>query len=162
MEIITRENAEGENEYFLMDADQQKETDVRLLIFEEIVNDCQWLDEENRFILVEYYDWDNNELLAIVNANGELIRKGISEVIEFVTEHGMFIIMQIGDNLGEERFDYMAEEEDHVYGVINLNGDYIIDPQPEPIEYNDYEGVFELGKGDEAVKIDLVGKPAED
>lgn len=159
MELIPRETAEGETEYYLIDTENRRETDVKNIVYEEIVNECHWLDEEHQFIEVHYYDWDNNELIAIVNSEGELLRKGILDIVEYVLEYKLFIIVQLGDDLGVDRFDYMADEEDHLYAVINRFGEYVIEPQQEVISYNDYENVFEYGEGEEMVKVDVMGNP---
>jgi hypothetical protein len=160
MELIPRETSSGDTEYYLIDPENRREVDVKNIVFEEIVNECHWIDEEQTFIEVHYYDWDNSELIAIVNNQGEMLRKSILDIVEYLVEYKLFIIVQLGDHLGEDRFDYMADEEDHLYAVINQFGEYVIEPQPFVIEYNDFDNVFEYGEGESVLRIDVMGKPA--
>ena len=160
-ELVNRENAEGETEYFLISPELKKEIDLKTIIYEEIINDCNWLDEEETFLEVQYNDWDNNEMVALVSAGGELLRKGIKHVVEYIPTNRLFIIAQTGDSLGEERFDYMTDEDDHVYAVINQYGEYVISPQHEEITFDDYENIFEIGIGENYARYDLLGNVAE-
>ena len=123
MELITRETSTGDTEYFLFDPQSNREADIKTIICEEIINECNWLDADDRFMEVRYYDWDENELSAIINSDGELLRKGIVEITNFIPPYKHFIILQTGDDLGIARFDYQADEEDQLFAVINEIGE---------------------------------------
>ena len=157
MELITRETSTGDTEYFLFDPQSNREADIKTIICEETINECNWLDADDRFMEVRYYDWDENELSAIINSDGELLRKGIVEITNFIPPYKHFIILQTGDDLGIARFDYQADEEDQLFAVINEIGEYIVEPQPEEVTYNDYDDLYEYGE----IKVDISGNVVE-
>ena len=48
VDIVIRETPEGEVIHYLLSEDE-REFDLRGLLFEDEVTDCDWLDEEQRF-----------------------------------------------------------------------------------------------------------------
>ncbi len=157
VDIVIRETPEGEVIHYLLDEDE-REFDLRGLLFEDEVTDCDWLDEEQRFLVAAYNDWEGNANFAILSLHGELLRKGIRQIRQYIPEQRLFIIEQTGASLGEDRFDYQAEEDDILFAVMNDTGDYVIEPQPEQIFYNEQETAFGVGSGQEWIIYDLKGK----
>lgn len=157
VDIVIRETPEGEVIHYLLSEDE-REFDLRGLLFEDEVTDCDWLDEEQRFLVAAYNDWEGKSNFAILSLHGELLRKGIRQIRQYIPEQRLFIIEQTGASLGEDRFDYQAEEDDILFAVMNDTGNYVIEPQPEQIFYNEQETAFGVGSGQEWIIYDLKGK----
>lgn len=155
--IIIRETNEGEVIHYLVTEDG-REFDLRGVLFEDEVTDCDWFDEEERFLVASYNDWDGQSNFAILSLHGELLRKGIRQIRQYIPEHRLFIIEQTGSSLGEDRFDYQAEEDDVLFAVMNDTGEYVIEPQTEQIYFNDQESVFGVGSASEWIIYDLKGQ----
>ena len=56
------------------------------------VTACEWPSEGYRFVRVQSSDWDSNELVAITNGQGKIIRKGICSVAEGLDQPQRFIV----------------------------------------------------------------------
>jgi|WetSurMetagenome_2_1015567.scaffolds.fasta_scaffold303119_2 hypothetical protein len=106
-------------------------------ILEEEISDCEWLGTKNKFLAANYTDWDSRELLAIFNDEGQIIRKGISNIETFIEKNDSFIITVSGYGLGEEAAFYNIAADDLKMAVINTSGEFIIAPKFDKIQFED-------------------------
>ena len=112
------------------------------LALDEGISECYWNDETRQFIIVEYYDWDTNELIAILNRNGQIIRKGIKSIEEYLEKYKLFIISIAGLGLGDEAFEYNLAFDDTKMAVINQFGDFHIFPYYDDVSFDEEENLF--------------------
>ncbi len=111
-------------------------------LFDDSVADCSWIDDDHEFLRVDYYDWDSNELTALVDSEGDIIRKGILNVEEYLPEHGLFILEMSGFGMGDEARDYDLESDDTKMAVINRFGKFIIPPEYDRIFFEPDDNQF--------------------
>jgi hypothetical protein len=112
------------------------------LALNEGISECYWIDESRQFIIVEYYDWDTNELTAIVNRSGQIIRKGIYSIEEYLEKYKLFIIIIAGLGLADEAFEYNLAYDDTKMAVINQFGDFQIFPYYDVVTFDEDENLF--------------------
>lgn len=120
-------------------------------LFKDEVLDCEWLDCNEDFLLVMYSDWDSNELYAIVDTNGVIIRDAIRSIECCVESANLIIVEMSGFGMGDEAAEYHLAADDWKMGVINQYGEFIIDPKYLTIYFDEQENVFCAGNhsGDE-------------
>jgi hypothetical protein len=97
---------------------------INKLLNEDVI-EC-WFENNQKYIEVMYSDWDSNELLAIINTHGHVIRKGIQSIEKFLEEQELFIISITGMGLGGEALYYNLADDDEKMAVIDSNGKFII------------------------------------
>lgn len=106
------------------------------------ISECYWIDEDKKFIILQYGDWDDSEYFAILNNNGSLIKKGIRE-FEYIKKENLFIALFNGSGLSEEEATYYnVGSDDFKMAVFNSYGKYVMPPQYNSIKYYDDEDVF--------------------
>jgi hypothetical protein len=116
-------------------------------LFDDSVAECSWIDDDHKYLRVDYYDWDSNELTALVDSEGDIIRKGILNVEEYLPEHGLFIVEMSGFGMGDRARDFDLEDDDSKMAVINRFGDFVIKPEYRSIIFEPEENLFYAGSG---------------
>ena len=111
-------------------------------LFRDGISECSWLDEERKLISVFYVDWDGNEVYAMVNSAGEILRKGITMIEDVVADEQLFIIQVTGLGLGDEASDYGLHSDNLRMAVVNRDGEFVISPEYERIRYEEDEKLF--------------------
>lgn len=124
-------------------------------LFNDTINECDWLDDGHQFLQVMYSDWDDNELFAIVNTNGEIIRNGIRSVEDFLEKQNLFIVEMSGVGMGDEASEYGISKDDWKMAVINKNGDFVVPPEFNDIWFDEDENLF---YADDKHKFTIDGK----
>ncbi|MEI6348874.1 MAG: hypothetical protein WCP69_13080 [Bacteroidota bacterium] len=105
------------------------------------VSDCNWLDKKHNFIEVNYSDWTENDLVAILTSDGEIIRDAIYCIEEIIEEHYLFIVRMSGAAMEEASYYGIASDEKKC-GLIDQCGDFIIDPDFLSMEYDKEENII--------------------
>jgi hypothetical protein len=105
------------------------------------VSDCNWLDKKHNFIEVNYSDWTENDLVAILTSDGEIIRDAIYCIEEIIEEHFLFIVRMSGAAMEEASYYGIASDEKKC-GLIDQCGDFIIDPDFLSMEYDKEENII--------------------
>jgi hypothetical protein len=135
-------------------------------LFDDGVSDFRWIGEDHEFLNVGYSDWDSSEFTAIVNTDGEILRKGILEIDEYVREHALFVVRMSGFGMHDEALDYDMQSDDEKIAVINRFGDFVIGPEYDSIVYEPEENLFYAwyGYGSNEIehKFTLDGKRVRD
>jgi hypothetical protein len=108
----------------------------------EGISECYWIDESKKFMVVEYYDWDTNELIAIVNWRGQIIRKGISSIEDYIEKFNLFIISISGLGMGDDAFAFDMESDDIRMAIIDQYGDFYINPLYDSLNYYEDEDIL--------------------
>jgi hypothetical protein len=108
----------------------------------EGISECRWQDEKQKILIVEYIDWDSNELIAIVTKDGQIIRKGIRSIEEYIDKYGVFIIIISGFGLGNEAPIYDLDEDDWKMAAINKYGEFIIPPKFDRINFDEDDNIL--------------------
>jgi len=111
-------------------------------IIEETISECSFIDKNNKYIEVLYSDWDSNELCAIVNADGEVIKTGIKSIEEFYEEYDLFRVILSGFAIASELIEFGLPSDDDYWAVIKWNGEYIINPNYGNIIYDEDDNYF--------------------
>ncbi|HPT72169.1 MAG TPA: hypothetical protein PLE74_07800 [Candidatus Cloacimonadota bacterium] len=111
-------------------------------ILGEDVTDCHWEGNHQTYLIAEYSDWDSNELWAIIDANGQLIKKGIRSIEQYIAKYQLFIVEMSGFALGYEATEYDLAPDDWKMAVINKHGDYIIPPKYPQIDFEEGDDFF--------------------
>ena len=121
----------------------EKETVINInKLINEDVSNCFWQDDAEKYLTVEYTDWDGTELIAIVNENNTILRKGIRSIEEYLDKHELFIINISGYGLGEEAGNYALGSDDWKMAVIDFNGRFIIPPEYDRIFFEEDGNIF--------------------
>ncbi|MDJ1497663.1 hypothetical protein QNI19_32285 [Cytophagaceae bacterium DM2B3-1] len=116
-------------------------------LFDDHIFDCQWLDEKQTYLKVFYTDWDSNELCAIVNPDGKIIRKGIRSLKGYIEKYQLFIVEMSGLAMGSEAINYLLSEFDWKMGVVNQRGEFIINPAYDSIRFDHDQELFYVNGG---------------
>jgi len=111
-------------------------------LFDDTICECDWLDDKHKFLQVMYSDWDSNELFAIVNTDGEIIRDAIRSVEEYIEKPQLFIVEMSGFGLGSEASEHDLSADDWKMAVINRYGEFVIEPIYPKIYFEDEESTF--------------------
>ena len=129
-------------------------------LIDEGISECRWQDEKQRFLIVEYNDWDSNELIAIVTKEGRIIKKGIRSIEFYVDSSELFIISITGSALDFDAIDYNLENDEWNMAVIDKYGEFFIPPHYDNISYDEDEKVFCIMdyKNRKEIKIPIEGK----
>ncbi|MBS1650441.1 MAG: hypothetical protein JSU07_00385 [Bacteroidetes bacterium] len=128
-------------------------------ILEESISECSWYGNDKKFIGVDYYDWDSNELTAIMNTNGDVLRSGITYVEEYLEKQQLFIINISGYGLKYQSLDYDIEEDENKFAVMDREGCFIIPPKYNAISFDKTAGVFYADRfGENSVTYSIKGK----
>jgi len=142
--LITKEEIVEDNEVTIWYID--KDNGAILIninkILDETITDCNWIGRDNKFLSVEYTDWDNNELIAILNDRGEIIKRGLEEIELFIEEKELFIAIFSGYGLGDDACYYNLGIDECKMSVLNYFGKFIIDPIYDEIHFNEEEFCF--------------------
>ena len=112
------------------------------LLFDDCVSECEWLDDGHKLVQVMYSDWDSRELVAIVNTNGEILRKGINSIEVVLEKQKRLIVDMSGFGMGDDASDYFLEQDDTRMAVIDWHGDFVIDPLYYSIWFEETENMF--------------------
>lgn len=111
-------------------------------ILDEEISECTWLGTKQKYLNVDYTDWDENELVAILDADGQIARKGIMYIETFIEDEGLFIIKISGHGLGEEATYFNLASDDWKMAVIDASGKFIIEPEYDKIQFEEEENIF--------------------
>ena len=127
------------------------------------ITECEWLDEGHRFIQVNYSDWDSRELIAIMNVQGEIIRKGILSVEEVLDKPQLFIVQMSGAAMDSEAavFEFGLAADDWKMAVLDEYGEFIIEPSYDAIWLEKDETFFcATGRNGDEYRFSLDGERA--
>lgn len=91
---------------------------------------CGWVDKKIGLIEVFGERWDGHEIYCIINTNGHIIKDNLNEQPKLIEGTNLLII-----ETDEDCNDWYK-------AVINSDGDYLLEPEFEWIEYNEDEKVF--------------------
>lgn len=108
----------------------------------ETISDCQWIDDEKKYIEVLYYNWDGSEFFAIINTKGYVLQVGIKEIQKYIIEFELFIVEVTGFGIGDEALYYNLQADDIKSAVIDFNGKFVIKPSYNSISFDDEKLVF--------------------
>ena len=111
-------------------------------LIDEGISECRWQDEKQKFLIVEYNDWDSNELIAIVTKEGRIIKKGIRSIEYFVDRYELFIITITGLALDFDAIEYNLENDEWNMAVIDKYGEFFIPPHYDSISYDEEDNIF--------------------
>lgn len=131
-------------------------------VLEEEISECTWLGKKSSILEVCYCDWDSMELTAILNDNGQIIKKGVVSIDTYIEEEGLFVVSFSGYGLGEEALNYSLAIDDCKMAVIDTYGRFIIGPIYNKIEFDENENIFYAKNYTGAeIKYTLTGKIIE-
>jgi hypothetical protein len=116
-EIIEEEGEQKQVTKWYFSKDRIHEINLENLIEDRVI-DCEWLDEKKTTLLVNYKDWDYNELYALVSLDGKLLRNGIAWIEKYLEEQEVMIAMLTGWGLGMENRYYSMDESDQKLVVL--------------------------------------------
>lgn len=120
------------------------------------ISQCDWLDNDHRFLVVMYHEWDSSEHFAIVDNSGDIVKRGVREIREYVKEHNLFVLRFSGFGIGEaEARYYSIEPDDWKMGVVRGSGEFVIEPVHDSIVFDADQQLFIV---DGEHRFDLDGK----
>jgi hypothetical protein len=151
-EILSQENGKI-TEWFLQKLSGEI-VDLRKVLADGII-ECVWQDEDRDFIVAFYYEWDTTELFAIIDKNGDVVKRGISEIIDYVEDAKVFIVRFEGRWLGAEQSYYVVADDEWKMAVIKSDGNFLIEPKYSKIVLDEDEHVF---IADKTNVFDLFGR----
>lgn len=121
------------------------------------ISDVNLLDDEKRdIVIIEYTDWNSNELRAIINKYGKVIYKGIRSIESHISirDFDLFVLEINSDHVDGNLYHYHGLRSDELYYlVINVYGEMLIEFTEDYITYDDYEDGFYVGNSEELFKI---------
>lgn len=142
-EIIYRVEGEEDDEISIWELKTPKGKVLNIAdILDHSVSDCNWVDEDHEFLDVFYSDWDSSEFSAILNKNGDVLRKGILEIAEYVKEHALFVVRMSGFGMHDEARDYDMESDDEKMAVINRFGGFVVPPEYDRLGFEPDDNLF--------------------
>jgi hypothetical protein len=110
--------------------------------FKDHIEYCEWIDEKKNFIRVNYIDWAENQLKAIMNIYGNVIMDGIEYIKEYVEPLQQFILEMSETGMGEDWTEYFLGSGDTRAAVINNIGEFILLPQYKSIRFDSTDEVY--------------------
>lgn len=112
------------------------------------------------FIEASYVDRLGSEFRILFNINGQLLKKGILSIEEYISERNEFIIT-INSEGDDFTADYLIQSSyDEYFAVIDSNGSYIIQPLLGKIEF--IAGLYQLEKENYYKGSEFVGNLIDD
>jgi hypothetical protein len=129
-------------------------------LFDEDISNCFWQDEDHKFLIVEYYNWDSTEQIAIINNVGKIVRKEINSIEDYIEKQELFIINISGYGLGNEAAKYDLSTDNWKMAVIGKDGKFIIPPNYDQITFKEDENIFYAEKfnSENKFKFSIDGK----
>lgn len=107
------------------------------------VSDCRWIDDKNKYLQLMYSEWDNTEHFAILKANGDIIKKGIKEIHNYIPNVNLFVVMFSGFGLGvNDATNCNVADDEWKMAVIDKYGRFVLEPIYNRIQYFDDEDVL--------------------
>jgi len=141
-ELISREEIKDDDEITIWTI-KDGESEICLNnLFDSNIYDCDWLDDEHTFCIVNYSEWESTELTAIVRVSGEIIKMGLNSIEHFIEKEALFIVIISGFGVGDESAYYMMDDTDSKWAVLNSWGGYLISPEYDSIEFDEEEQIF--------------------
>jgi hypothetical protein len=111
-------------------------------LLDEGVSDCRWQDDEQKYLIAEYYDWTGNEVCAIIKNDGQIIKRDIRSIENYIDNYELFIITITGLQLDFDAIEYNLKNDEWNMAVIDRYGDFFIPPDYDNISYDEDENVF--------------------
>jgi hypothetical protein len=123
------------------------------------ISECYWVDESRTYLQAKYSHWTSMELFALIDQNGSIVAKSISEVAEYIVDKDLFIVVFSGHDTTDQFFGEILDNDDLKYAVVNGYGELVIPMQDWVIRYLEEGRVFvcEQRGGDSKV-YDLKGR----
>jgi len=158
----TRENGELINIWKIDKNDGTIVININKL-FDDNVLECRWIDDEHCFLEVIHMGWEGTEVWAIVDKYGEIVRENLLSVESYIEERSLFIAYIKGIGLSDfELNDFNMLPDDENMSVLDRNGNFIIPPIYDKINYYDDEKIFVCKKyGNNEVEYSLYGIKVE-
>lgn len=145
MEITTESGTLNLKSIFF-EKDNRK-VNISLLVREELT-DYRMYDEEGKFVLATYKNFEDEDRYAIVSVENEaLVKEDIVEIKSYIPEHGLFILdlEEIELELAEEfesLYEWSILFESNPNCVVDAKGNYIIKPWFHEIRWKPEERLF--------------------
>ncbi|KAA9338798.1 hypothetical protein [Adhaeribacter soli] len=133
-EIIEKDGNEDQVTRWYFSKDGIHEINLGNLLGERIM-ECDWLDEKETTLLVNYSDWASNSVYALVSQEGKVFRKSITFIEEYIEEHEVMIANIMGKSLGMENLHFNMDEDDRKVVVLDKRGRLILEPRYKEIGF---------------------------
>ncbi len=110
--------------------------------FDYEIIECGWLDDKQQFLEIMYGDFNGNELFAIINKHGTVVRDAIRGIMKYLEGPQLFIVEMSGSGMGIEGMQYGLGEDEWKFAVVNAYGHFVIPPEYWAIYFDDEENTF--------------------
>lgn len=111
-------------------------------LFDHHVLECNWIAEDKKFLEVMYGNWEGSELWAIVDCNGNIVKKSLREINEYIPAFDVFLVIMCRFDMEDDAHLYFLDGEDDKVAVINRCGDYIVEPTNSHVYFDDEDNTF--------------------
>lgn len=114
-------------------------------LFDHHVLECDWIDKDRKFLGVMYSNWEGSELYAIVDCNGNIVKRSLREITEYIPAFDLFLVIMCRFDMEDDAYLYFLDGEDDKVAVINRCGDYIVEPTNSRVYFDDEGNTFFVG-----------------
>jgi hypothetical protein len=123
------------------------------------ISECYWVDNSRTYLEARYSHWTSMELVALLDLNGSVVAKSISEVKEYIVKEDLFILGFYGFDASDSFPGEFLNDDDIKYAVVNGYGSIVIPLQNGVIRYLEEGRVFVCKQPNtENIVYDLKGR----
>lgn len=119
---------------------------INQILEEESISEASWLTDKEEYFSILYIGHDDFEYYAIIDTDGNVIKKGIREIVDTIEDYNYFIVSFMGtESFPDASYYGLHSSDDWAQGVINSYGEYIIEPTIDnDIDFDPDEKLFNV------------------